>query len=106
MPGQFAEGEAVEVSGIQFPTLEKGLSAKKFNNEVFSNIPVEVTVELGRTKISLKDLYELSEGSIIELERLAGEPLDLVVNGQTVAQGEVVAIDENYGLRITHIVAR
>ncbi len=106
MPGQFSEEGSVEVSGIQFPTLEKGLSAKKFNSEIFSNIPVEVTVELGRTKISLKDLYELSEGSIIELERLAGEPLDLVVNGQIVAQGEVVAIDENYGLRITRIVAR
>ena len=106
MPSQFSEDPSVEVSGIQFPSLEKGLSAKKFSNEVFSNIPVEVTVELGRTKISLKDLYELAEGSIIELERLAGEPLDLVVNGQIVAQGEVVAIDENYGLRITHIVAR
>ena len=106
MPSQFSEDASVEVSGIQFPTLEKGLSAKKFNTDVLTNIPVEVTVELGRTKISLKDLYELAEGSIIELERLAGEPLDLVVNGQIVAHGEVVAIDENYGLRITHIVAR
>ena len=106
MPSQFSEDASVEVSGIQFPSLEKGLSAKKFSNDVFTNIPVEVTVELGRTKISLKDLYELAEGSIIELERLAGEPLDLVVNGQIVAQGEVVAIDENYGLRITHIAAR
>lgn len=106
MPGPLSQDGAVEVDGIQFPSLEKGLSAKKFNSDVFSNIPVEVTVELGRTKISLKDLYELSEGSIIELERLAGEPLDLVVNGQIVAQGEVVAIDENYGLRITNIVAR
>ena len=106
MPSQFSEDASVEVSGIQFPSLEKGLSAKKFNSDVFTNIPVEVTVELGRTKISLKDLYELAEGSIIELERLAGEPLDLVVNGQIVAQGEVVAIDENYGLRITHIVSR
>ena len=106
MPSQFSEDASVEVSGIQFPSLEKGLAAKKFSSDVFTNIPVEVTVELGRTKISLKDLYELSEGSIIELERLAGEPLDLVVNGQIVAQGEVVAIDENYGLRITHIVAR
>ena len=106
MPSQFSEDASVEVSGIQFPSLEKGLAAKKFSSDVFTNIPIEVTVELGRTKISLKDLYELSEGSIIELERLAGEPLDLVVNGQIVAQGEVVAIDENYGLRITHIVSR
>ena len=55
------------------------------------------------SKISLKEIFELSEGAIIELERMVGEPLDLVVNGQVVAQGEVVAIDNNYGLRVTGI---
>ena len=70
------------------------------------NIPVNLSVELGRTKISLKEVMDLNEGSIIELERLVGEPLDLVVNGQIIAQGEVVAIDNNYGLRITNVVAQ
>jgi flagellar motor switch protein FliN/FliY len=66
---------------------------------------VNLSVELGRSQISLKEVFELTEGSIIELERLVGEPLDLVVNGQIVAQGEVVAIDNNYGLRVTNIVS-
>lgn len=62
-------------------------------------------MELGRSHVSLKEVFELSEGSIIELERLVGEPLDLVVNGQVVAQGEVVAIDNNYGLRVTNVIS-
>ena len=65
-----------------------------------------VSVELGRSQISLKEVLDLSEGSIVELQRLVGEPLDLVVNGQIIAQGEVVAIDNNYGLRITNVIAR
>ena len=67
---------------------------------------MNVSVELGRAKISLKEVFELTEGAIIELDRLVGEPLDLVVNGQVVAQGEVVAIDNSYGLRVTNIIAK
>lgn len=98
------EGTSVKVGDIKFPVLDKISDGKKINQDMFGNIPIEVTVELGRTSVSLKDVYELSEGSIIELERLAGEPLDLVVNGQIVAHGEVVAVDDNYGLRITKIL--
>ena len=60
---------------------------------------------MGRSRVSLKEVFELTEGSIIELERLVGEPLDLVVNGQIIAQGEVVAIDNNYGFRVTNIIS-
>lgn len=91
------------VSDVQFPHLEEEDFGKRYEPSVFSNIPVNVSVELGRSKISLKEIFELSEGAIIELERMVGEPLDLVVNGQVVAQGEVVAIDNNYGLRVTGI---
>jgi|GEM_PF-947942 len=94
-----------EVASVQFPNLAYDAPGKKVELDVFSNIPVNLSVELGRSQISLKEVFELSEGSIIELERLVGEPLDLVVNGQVIAQGEVVAIDNNYGLRITHIVS-
>ena len=94
-----------KVGDIRFPVLEKTSDGKKITQDMFGNIPIEVTVELGRTSVSLKDVYELNEGSIIELERLAGEPLDLVVNGQIVADGEVVAVDDNYGLRITKILS-
>ncbi len=96
--------EPISVSKVQFPTLNPVESGKPLPNDVFSAIPISLSVELGRSQVSLKEVYELTEGSIIELERLVGEPLDLVVNGQVIAQGEVVAIDNNYGLRVTHII--
>ncbi len=96
---------APSISEIQFPDLSQEAPGQKMELDLFHNIPVNLSVELGRSQISLKEVYELTEGSIIELERLVGEPLDLVVNGQVIAQGEVVAIDNNYGLRITTIVA-
>lgn len=97
--------QKITVSNVEFPELEESYEGKKLEKGVFSNIPVQVSVELGRSTISLKEIYDLSEGSIIELDRLVGEPLDLVINGQTIAQGEVVAIDNNFGLRIKSIVA-
>ncbi len=95
-----------DIADVQFPELAEEKTSVKVEEDVFSNIPVTVSVELGRSQISLKELYELSEGSLIELQRLVGEPLDLVVNNQIVAQGEVVAIDNNYGLRITQILTK
>jgi flagellar motor switch protein FliN/FliY len=94
------------IADIQFPELNSVKTGKQMELDIFKNIPITVSVELGRANISLKEVYELSEGSIIELERLVGEPLDLVVNGQIIAHGEVVAIDNNYGLRVTEIVAQ
>ena len=94
------------ISSVRFPQMSKRVAGKKVDVSVFENIPINLSVELGRSQVSLKEVFELSEGSIIELERLVGEPLDLVVNGQVVAQGEVVAIDHNYGLRVTSIISR
>lgn len=94
------------MSQIHFPSLTQETLGRSVANDLFGKIPVNVSVELGRSKVSLKEIYELNEGSIIELERLVGEPLDLVVNGQVVANGEVVAIDNNYGLRLTNIIAK
>ena len=99
------DGLTPVVSDLQFPSLSEDDMGQRYEPDVFSNIPVNVSVELGRSQISLKEIFELSEGSIIELERMVGEPLDLVVNGQVIAQGEVVAIDNNYGLRVTGIKA-
>ncbi|MFC1770779.1 flagellar motor switch protein FliN [Candidatus Margulisiibacteriota bacterium] len=97
---------SMPVSKVQFPDINKETAGKKLNMEnIYGSIPVNVAVELGRSKITMKEIYEITEGSIIELEKLVGEPLDLVVNGQVIAQGEVVAIDNNYGLRITNIIA-
>ena len=65
---------------------------------------MEVTVELGRTKRSIKEILELGPGSIIELNKLSGEPIDILVNGKTVAKGEVVVIEENFSIRVTEIL--
>ncbi|KAB7668649.1 flagellar motor switch phosphatase FliY [Bacillus sp. B1-b2] len=76
------------------------------NLDMLMDIPLQVTVELGRTKRSVKEILELSSGSIIELDKLAGEPVDILVNNRLVAQGEVVVIDENFGVRVTDIVSQ
>ena len=69
------------------------------------DVPLQVTVELGRTRKTIKEILELTNGSIIELDKLAGEPVDIMVNGKFLAKGEVVVIDENFGVRITDIVS-
>jgi flagellar motor switch protein FliN/FliY len=69
------------------------------------DIPLDVTIELGRVRMLIKDVLDLSAGSIVELERVAGEPVDLMVNGRLVAKGEVVVIEDNFGLRITEIIS-
>ncbi|MFG6176426.1 flagellar motor switch protein FliN [Halomonas sp. THAF12] len=72
--------------------------------EMIMDIPVKLTVELGRTKLTIKQLLELAQGSVIELEGLAGEPMDILINGYLIAQGEVVVVDDKYGIRITEII--
>lgn len=69
------------------------------------NIPVQLTAELGRTRITIKNLLQLSQGSVVELDGLAGQPMDVYVNGYLVAQGEVVVVNDKYGIRLTDIVA-
>ncbi|KMJ58647.1 flagellar motor switch protein FliN [Bacillus sp. LL01] len=76
------------------------------NLSMLLDIPLQVTVELGRTKRAVKDILELSTGSIIELDKLAGEPVDILVNNKLIAQGEVVVIDESFGVRVTDIVSQ
>ncbi|AGX03873.1 MULTISPECIES: flagellar motor switch phosphatase FliY [Bacillus] len=76
------------------------------NLNMLLDIPLQVTVELGRTKRSVKDILELSAGSIIELDKLAGEPVDILVNSRLIAKGEVVVIEENFGVRVTDIISQ
>ncbi|WP_019152778.1 flagellar motor switch phosphatase FliY [Robertmurraya massiliosenegalensis] len=76
------------------------------NLNMLFDIPLQVTVELGRTKRSVKEILELSPGSIIELDKLAGEPVDILVNSRLIAKGEVVVIDENFGVRVTDIISQ
>jgi flagellar motor switch protein FliN len=69
------------------------------------DVPVELAVEIGRTRMTIGETLALGPGSIVSLNRLAGEPVDLLVNGQTIARGEVVVVDEEFGLRVTEIVS-
>ena len=72
--------------------------------ELVLDIPVQLTVELGRTRIAIKNILNLAQGSVVELDGLAGEPLDVMVNGCLIAQGEVVVVGERFGIRLTDIV--
>ena len=74
------------------------------NPEVLQNIAVSITVEVGRTSMKIRDLLRLTQGSVVELDRIAGEPLDLMVNNTVVAQGEVVLVNDRYGIRLTRVV--
>ncbi len=92
-------------SFTSFQTYQMQESEAK-NLDMLLDIPLQVTVELGRTKRSIKEILELSSGSIVELDKLAGEPVDILVNNRLIAQGEVVVIDENFGVRVTDIVSQ
>jgi flagellar motor switch protein FliN/FliY len=72
--------------------------------DLILDIPVQLTVELGRTKIAIKNLLQLAQGSVVELDGLAGEPMDVLVNGCLIAQGEVVVVNEKFGIRLTDII--
>ncbi len=96
----------VGIKGVSFPSLSNASQPSGGTNlNLLMDVQMSVTVELGRTKMYIKDILGLGEGSIIELEKLAGEPVDLLVNGKLIAKGEVVVIDENFGVRVTDIVS-
>ncbi|MFB5266579.1 flagellar motor switch phosphatase FliY [Paenibacillus enshidis] len=103
-----APGRNVNVQPIQFANLQSGGYAQvdETNLGLLMDIPLKVTVELGRTQKQIRDILELSQGSIIELDKLAGEPVDILVNNKLIAKGEVVVIDENFGVRVTDIVSQ
>lgn len=86
------------------PLSSNSSSAQSRDLEMIMDIPVKLTVELGRTKLTIKQLLELAQGSVIELEGLAGEPMDILINGYLIAQGEVVVVEDKYGIRITEII--
>lgn len=79
-----------------------GMDADKL--KVLENIEVDMSIEVGRTEISIRDLLRLNEGSVVELDRLAGEPLDILINGTMIAKGEVVMVGERFGIRFSEIV--
>ena len=96
----------VAVCPVQFAGLDEATTHQEVRNiDIILDVPLDISVELGKTKKSIKEILELGPGSIIQLDRLAGEPVDLLVNGKLIAKGEVVVIDENYGIRISAIIS-
>lgn len=99
-------GEAAGDAGYRFNDLNGARAAKASANLSFIlDIPLEVTVELGRTQMLVNDLLKLGQGSVIELAKLAGETLEILANQKLVAKGEVVVINDKYGVRVTEIVS-
>ncbi len=105
-PARREDHKLVNVQPVQYQTFDsEQWSAEKESIELIMDVPLEITVELGRTKKLIKDILEFGPGTILELDKLAGEPVDILVNGKYIAKGEVVVIDESFGVRITDIVS-
>ncbi|MFQ5469315.1 MAG: flagellar motor switch protein FliN [Gammaproteobacteria bacterium] len=75
------------------------------NMDMILDIPVTISVEIGRTKINIRNLLKLNQGSVVELDRLAGEPMDVIVNGTLIAHGEIVVVNEKFGVRLTDVIS-
>lgn len=107
-PGQSGSAPAARQQSSGLPGSTAGQTSWIDSNDPsvqrLLDVPIEVTIELGQTELSIRRILEIGPGSIIELDRMAGEPVDLVVNDKVIAQGEVVVIEENFGIRITHLV--
>ena len=101
------QGEDTSLGDTSFNTDSEDdtISGEGIDRGLLENIPVSISVEVGRTTIKIRDLMRLTQGSVVELERLAGEPLDLYANGTLIARGEVVLVNERYGVRLTSVVS-
>ena len=106
MMGQQIMSQPASIQPAQFQTFAQGISPalQSENIDLIMDVPLDVTVELGRTSKSIQEILDFTPGTIIELNKIAGEPIDVLVNGKYVAKGEVVVIEENFGIRITEII--
>ncbi|MCU7810417.1 MAG: flagellar motor switch protein FliN [Candidatus Thiodiazotropha sp. (ex Notomyrtea botanica)] len=96
-------GDAAATATFDELTDESGNDS--VNMDAILDVPVTISMEIGRTKINIRNLLQLNQGSVVELDRLAGEPMDVLVNGTLIAQGEVVVVNEKFGLRLTDIIS-
>jgi flagellar motor switch protein FliN/FliY len=105
---QIAQTDRAEDASHLFPRLggagSTQIGAPRQDIDMILDIPVQLTVELGRTRIPIKHILQLAQGSVVELDALAGEPMDVLVNGCLIAQGEVVVVNDKFGIRLTDIV--
>jgi flagellar motor switch protein FliN/FliY len=105
--GGFAQAEPRAANPAVFEQFNNGPGARAATRndiDLVLDIPVQLTVELGRTKLPIRNLLQLAQGSVVELDGLAGEPMDVLVNGCLIAQGEVVVVNEKFGIRLTDVI--
>lgn len=98
-----AQAESVPLDNLQSTASSSG--GEDVNLDVILDIPVTIAMEIGNTKINIRNLLQLNQGSVVELDRMAGEPLDVMVNGTLIAHGEVVVVNEKFGIRLTDIIS-
>lgn len=98
---------STDVAAAGFDNLEDNSlgNSDDINMDVILDIPVKLSMEIGRTSVNIRSLLQLNQGSVIELDRMAGEPLDVLVNGTLIAHGEVVVVNEKFGIRLTDVVS-
>jgi len=102
-----AMDEQADAEAAGFENLEddNGGDDGEVNLDVILDVPVDISMEIGRTKISIRNLLKLNQGSVIELDRLAGEPMDVLINGTLIAHGEVVVVNDKFGIRLTDVIS-
>lgn len=99
-----SQAQAEPAALVEFTDPQPQVSGEE-NLEVILDIPVTISMEIGRSKISIRNLLQLNQGSVVELDRLAGEPMDVLVNGTLIAHGEVVVVNEKFGIRLTDVIS-
>lgn len=106
-PWAEAMNEQADSEAAGFENLEDDAVAsdEEINLDVVLDVPVDISMEIGRTKLSIRNLLKLNQGSVIELDRLAGEPMDVLVNGTLIAHGEVVVVNDKFGIRLTDVIS-
>lgn len=106
LPSMVSASTATAMTPAFAPLPSNGLDADRSQIDLLLDINLQVTVELGRTRMKIAEILALRNGSVIELDRLAGEPADILVNGTLIAKGEVVVVDEKFGVRVIEVVSR
>ncbi len=100
------QGDKTAPASAEFQNLEPDNNqAAEVNLDAILDVPVTIAMEIGRTRINIKNLLQLNQGSVVELDRLAGEPMDVLVNGTLIAQGEVVVVNDKFGIRLTDVIS-
>lgn len=105
---QLTKNEGENYQAAEFDNLQddnRTPMSDEFNLDVILDVPVSLSMEIGRTQVSIRNLLQLNQGSVVELDRLAGEPMDVLVNGTLIAHGEVVVVNEKFGIRLTDVIS-